>query len=127
MILPAAKEGNQDAIHWMFFAYRLGLGVEQDFGKAVEYLTILAEYGYPDMQCELGLCYQNNDWPCPDDDKEYERRERESMKWLKKAAEQGNMDAAEALKFDGRDRIEVLKEDGFGPCPRFDSDEGCPF
>lgn len=128
VILPAAENGNQDAIHWLFFAYHHGLGVEQDYGKAVEYLTLLAERGYPDMQCELAFCYENNDWHSSDDE-ECERRKREATKWLKKAAEQGNTDAIEALKFDGRDREAILEvdEDGFMPCPKFDSEEACPF
>ena len=129
VILPAAEAGNQDAIHWMFFAYHHGLGVDQDYGKAVGYMTILAERGYPDMQCELGLCYQNSDWSCSDDEKEHERREQEATKWLKKAAEQGNKDAMEALMFDGRDREPFLDvdQDGFSPYPICDSDGDCPF
>lgn len=128
VILPDAEAGNQDAIHWMFFAYQHGLGVEQDYGKAVEYLTLLADRGYPDMQCELGLCYQNVDWPCPDEE-ECERRMREATKWLQKAAEQGNQDAKEALMFDGRDREPFLDVDqnGFLPYPYGDSDGDAPF
>lgn len=89
---PAAENGNQDAIHWLFFAYH------------------------------------HNDWHSSDDE-ECERRKREATKWLKKAAEQGNTDAIEALMFDGRDREAILEvdEDGFMPCPKFDSEEACPF
>ena len=126
VVLPAAKEGNQDAIHWTFFAYYYGMGVELDYGKAVEYLTLLADRGYPDMQFELGICYQNSDWSCSDE-VEYERREQEAMKWFKKAAEKGNEDAIEALKFYGGNDDDVLHEDGFIPYPMYESERDFPF
>lgn len=88
VLQPACEEGNQDAIHWMFFAYLYGLGVEQDDEKAIEYLKILAEYGYPDMQCELGKWYESIDW------RTCERKmHREAEKWFTKAAKQGNVEA----------------------------------
>lgn len=88
VLLPACEEGNQDAIHWMFVAYANGLGVEQDEDKALEYLKILAEYGYPDMQCELGKWYETVDWGT-----RKEEMNREAVKWFAKAAERGNVEA----------------------------------
>lgn len=88
VLLPACEEGNQDAIHWMFVAYANGLGVEQDEDKALEYLKILAEYGYPDMQCELGKWYETVDWGT-----RKEEMNREAVKWFAKAAELGNVEA----------------------------------
>lgn len=94
VLLPACEEGNQDAIYWMFIAYSYGLGVEQDEEKAIEYLKILAEYGYPDMQCELGKEYATIDWSCDtDDEAELERKEFEAFRWFSKAAGQGNVEA----------------------------------
>ena len=92
VLLPACEEGNQDAIHWMFVAYANGLGVEQDEDKALEYLKILAEYGYPDMQCELGKWYETVDWGT-----RKEEMNREAVKWFAKAAEQGNVEAMYCL------------------------------
>ena len=88
VLLPACEEGNQDAIHWMFVAYSNGLGVEQDEDKALEYLKILAEYGYPDMQCGLGKWYETVDWGT-----RKEEMNREAVKWFAKAAERGNVEA----------------------------------
>lgn len=94
VLQPAGEEGNQDAIYWMFFAYSYGLGVEQDEEKAIEYLKILAEYGYPDMQCELGKEYATIDWSCiTHDEEELENKEHEAFKWFAKSAEQGNVEA----------------------------------
>ena len=88
VLLPACEKGNQDAIHWMFVAYLHGLGVEQDEDRALDYLKILAEYGYPDMQCELGKWYETIDW-----DTRKEEMNREAVRWFAKAAEQGNVEA----------------------------------
>ena len=78
VLLPACEEGNQDAIYWMFMAYLYGLGVEEDCDKALEYLTIIANYGYPDMQCELGKEYATIDWSCTT--KNGEELEKKNMK-----------------------------------------------
>ena len=93
VLLPACEEGNQDAIHWMFFAYNHGLGVKRDEDKALEYLKILAEYGYPDMQCELGNRYENLHWPCVIDTKTTRRNDREAVRWFAKAAKRGYVEA----------------------------------
>ena len=92
ILLPACKEGNQDAIYWLSFAYFYGLGVELDNEKAVEYLKILAEYGYPDMQCELGKWYETISW-----DSHGGHMNRQAVKWFTKAAKQGNVEAMYCL------------------------------
>lgn len=92
VLQPAFEEGNQDATYWLFVAYANGLGVEQDEDKALEYLKILAEYGYPDMQCELGKWYETVDWGT-----RKEEMNREAVKWFAKAAEQGNVEAMYCL------------------------------
>ena len=88
VLLPACEEGNQDAIHWMFVAYVNGLGVERDEDKALDYLKILAECGYPDMQCELGKWYETIDWGTRKSE-----MNREAVKWFARAAEQGSVEA----------------------------------
>ena len=94
VLLPACEEGNQDAIYWMFMAHLYGLGVEEDCDKALEYLTIIANYGYPDMQCELGKEYATIDWSCTTKNgEELEKKEHEAVRWFAKAVEQGNVEA----------------------------------
>lgn len=88
VLLPACEEGNQDAIYCMYFAYDKGIGVEQDEEKALEYLKILAEYGYPDMQCELGIYYRIVDW-CDNQRK----MNLEAVRWFTKAAKHGVVEA----------------------------------
>lgn len=92
VLQPAFEEGNQDATYWLFFAYDVGLGVERDEDKALEYLKTLAECGYPDMQCELGKWFETIDWPT-----HKRKMKREAVKWFKKAAEQGNAEAMYCL------------------------------
>ena len=88
VLQPACEEGNQDALYWMFYAYNYGLGVKQDQEKALEYMKVLAEYGYPDMQCELGTWYETIDW-----DSHKGHMNRLAVKWFTKAAKQGNVEA----------------------------------
>lgn len=109
VLLPACKEGNQDATHWMFVAYVNGLGVEQDEDKSLEYLKILAECGCPDMQCELGKWYETVDCgTCK------EEMNRESVKWFAKAVERGHEEAKAELEFYNRRESEkAFEEDGF--------------
>ena len=73
----------------MYYACFYGIGVEADSDKALEYLTMIADYGYPDMQYMLGSLYYDIDslkmgW---------RSRYREATRWLKKSAEQGNVEA----------------------------------
>lgn len=89
VLLPACEEGNQDAIYWIYYAYfwipDLGMGTE----KALEYLTILANYGYPDLQYELGYHCFDIDFP----EMGWRSRQCKAAYWLKKAADQGWVDA----------------------------------
>ena len=63
--------------------------MESDDDKEVEYLTILANYGYPDMQYELGYLY----YECDSLKMGRRSRKREAARWFKKAADQGNVEA----------------------------------
>ena len=89
VLQPAAEEGNQDATYWLYFAFFHGIGVTKDCDKALEYLKMLAQYGYPELQYELGFLYNDDDclkmgW---------RSRKHEAALWLKKAAVQGNVEA----------------------------------
>ena len=89
VLLPACKEGNQDAIYWMYYAYLNGIGVEEDADKALKYLTMIADYGYPDMQYELGCMYCRHDSP----KMSWTTCRRKAVRWFRKAARQGHMEA----------------------------------
>lgn len=89
VLLPACEKGNQDAIYWMYYAYFYGIGVEVDIDKALEYLKMIADYGYPDMQYELGCLY----YDCDDLKMGSRSRYLEAARWFEKAADQGWVEA----------------------------------
>ena len=89
VLQPACEEGNQDAIYWMYYAYYYGIGVEADIDKALDYLTIIADCGYPDMQYELGYLYSEFDCKKMG----WRSRKHEAAHWFEKAAVQGNVEA----------------------------------
>ena len=89
ILIPACEEGNQDAIYWMYYAYFYGIGVEADIDKALDYLTIIADCGYPDMQYELGYLYSEFDCKKMG----WRSRKHEAAHWFEKAAVQGNVEA----------------------------------
>lgn len=89
ILLPACEEGNQDAVFWMYFAYFYGIGVEENIDKALEYLTIIADHGYPDMQYELGVLYCD----CDSKKMRWTTRHRKAAHWFRKAARQGHVEA----------------------------------
>ena len=88
VLLPACEEGDQDAIYCMYFAYDTGIGVEQDEEKALQCLKLLAENGYPDMQCEVGKYCIVIDWSV-----NKRRMNMEAVRWFTKSAKQGNEEA----------------------------------
>ncbi len=88
VLQPAFEEGNQDATYWLFVAYDVGLGVERNEDKALEYLKILAECGYIDMQWELASMCQCYYW-----DNRKREMQREAVKWYEKLAKLGEEEA----------------------------------
>lgn len=88
VLQPAFEEGNQDATYWLFVAYDVGLGVERDEDKALEYLKILAECGYIDMQWKLASMCQCYYW-----DNRERGMHREAVKWYEKLAKLGEEEA----------------------------------
>ena len=79
----------QEARAYLARALRLGEGVEQDTGKAIEMATPAAEWGLPEAEYELGLCYLS-EGPQKDMDK--------AVHWLARAGEGGIVEAAASLQ-----------------------------
>ena len=99
VLQPAFKEGNQDATYWLFVAYDVGLGVERDEDKALEYLKTLAESGYIDMQWKLASMCQCYYW-----DNRKREMHREAVKWYEKLAMLGEEEAMYRLGVCFRDK-----------------------
>lgn len=66
--------------------YRAGLGIKENSTKSVEWYYRSAIQDFPDAQYWLGFCYLHGYGVDKKDEKE-------AVKWLKKAAELGHMDA----------------------------------
>jgi TPR repeat protein len=74
---PLAEKGDADAAFNLGQAYRLGRGVPTNLGAAQTWFERSADKGHVDAQATLGLLlFQNGKQP-------------EGLKWLQKAAEQG--------------------------------------
>jgi TPR repeat protein len=69
--------------------YYDGVGVKQDYAKAVNWCRKAAEQGDSDAQYSLGYCYENGEGVKPDAG--------EAAGWYRKAAEQNNSDGQYAL------------------------------
>ena len=69
--------------------YRKGLGVEQNFKKAVKWYQKAADQGYANAQLELGFMYYKG--------LGVEQDLKEEVKWFQKAANQGNANAQHNL------------------------------
>lgn len=70
--------------------YYCGQGVEQDYGKAVEWYRKAAEQGAASAQYNLGVCYEYGNG--------VEQNYGIAAKWYRKAAEQGHEQAKSNLK-----------------------------
>ena len=85
--LQAAKDGNAIAQTFIGLVYSSGApeqGIEQDYAKAVKWLTKGANAGIPHAQFGLATCYQLGNGVKQD----YQ----EALKWHIKAADQGHTD-----------------------------------
>ncbi len=80
-IVESAFQGEAESQNRLGIAYYKGRGVEQDFGKAVEWLQKAADQGNAEAQNRLGYAYANGKGVLRDSGK--------SMEWFYKAAEQG--------------------------------------
>lgn len=84
-VLPLLKDQSASARYYVGYHYEKGVGLEQNYKKAVECYTQAANNGFAPAQCRLGLCYDLGYTGNPDPDK--------AVEWYRKAAEQGNVDA----------------------------------
>lgn len=86
----AAKAGFPDAAHALSKLYETGAeGVEENEGKAVEYLRQAAEGGVVEAQGELGAAYEAG--------RGVEEDDAEAAKWYRMAADQGHNPSQVAL------------------------------
>ena len=84
--------GNQciaSSQYYLGFMYLRGLGVKQDHGESVKWLSKAAEFGHEEAEYLLGLAYSSGLGIGQDFE--------EAAKWFRKAAEQGNAEAQNAL------------------------------
>jgi TPR repeat protein len=85
----AAEKSNPDAQNRIGYFYLQGLGVSQDYDKAINWFYKAAAQGLPEAQNNLGYMYLNG-WGVLQD---YEK----AMEWLVKAAEQSNPAAQNSI------------------------------
>lgn len=78
------------AQNYLGIHYHLGLGVEQNILKAVEWYELSAKAGNPDAQRNLGSLYESG--------RLGKRDFEEAYVWLYAAYQQGNKQAAKTLK-----------------------------
>ena len=84
--------GNQciaSSQYYLGFMYLRGLGVKQDHGESVKWLSKAAEFGHEEAEYLLGLAYSSGLGIGQDFE--------EAAKWFRKAAEEGNAEAQNAL------------------------------
>ena len=71
------------------YLYYFGVGVEQNYEKAFEWVQKSAKQGYDQAQYNLGILYENGIG--------VEANYKKAREWYKKAAEQGHPRALKAL------------------------------
>jgi TPR repeat protein len=74
--LPLAENGDSRAQSQVAYLYERGLGVGKDWSVAADWYRKAADKGNPYARCSLGLLYEKSD-------------PKESLRWHKLAAEQG--------------------------------------
>ena len=83
--MPIAEQGDPDAENYLGIHYSLGLGVDRDYKKALEWFGKAAKAGHPDAQCNYGDLY-NYGLGVPKDNYE-------AFIWYFAAAQQGHKKA----------------------------------
>ena len=86
-----AEQGDASAQFNLGYCYKNGLGVEQDYEKAVEWYTKSAEQGIAYAQLNLGYCYDKGLGV----EQDYEK----AVEWYAKSAEQGDLTAQNNLGY----------------------------
>ncbi len=79
--------------------YRYGLGVKQDYEKAVELLTSSAESGNSDAQFNLGIMYETA--------RGVDQNRYVARKWFQKAADQRHHGALKKMSINSKNKIGV--------------------
>ena len=82
---------NARACHYMGICCYEGIGVNQNYEKAVEWFTLAAEQEHPESQYYLGVCYYNGQGVAEDRAK--------GLKFLRKAKSGGSVEAKKALVY----------------------------
>ena len=95
LLLPLAEQGDPDAQNYLGIQYSLGLGVDQDYKKALDWFGRAAKAGLPDAQSNYGDMF-NYGYGVPKDNYQ-------AFIWYFAASQQGHekakiqMDAISAL------------------------------
>lgn len=85
-----AQDNDNVAQNYLGIHYHLGLGVDQNIRKAVEWYELAAKAGNPEAQRNLGSLYESG--------KLGKRDFEEAYVWLYAAYQQGNVHAAKTLE-----------------------------
>lgn len=102
LFVSASKHGHAEAGYRVGLCYELGWGCRKDPAKAVQFYRQSASKNHPGACTRLGLAYQYGDLGLA-------KREREMLKWLKRAAE-----SADVHHSSGPYELGVLHETGYG-------------
>ena len=89
-----AEQGDAKAQYNLGVMYYNGIGVTQDFSKALEWFHRAAEQGFADAQSDLGYMYSNGKGVIQDFSK--------ALEWFHRAAEQGYAKAQYNLGYNGK-------------------------
>lgn len=92
VLIPAAESGDLNAMNILGDAHNEGNGIEQDYGKTLEWWRKAATNGFSKSQFNLGEFWLNGR---PGFAPDYER----SLNWYEKAAAQGNHAAHAEIGF----------------------------
>lgn len=88
-IQKKAKQGDIEAQSDLGYMYFKGIGVPQDYSKALKWSRMAGERGHAVAQVILGIMYHSGEGVSQD--------YKTAAKWLRLAAEQGNSDAQAIL------------------------------
>lgn len=89
-LVQQAESGDAYAQNGLGVCFANGVGVTQDYAKAVEWLTKSANQGHPGALYRLAMCYENG--------YVVYRNHEKAKELIEKAANLGNKQAKEALK-----------------------------
>jgi TPR repeat protein len=106
LLVKVAEKGNPESQFLLGLLYEAGDGFARDKGAAINWFRKAAESGYVEAQYALGRTYADLD---PEDSL---ANPDEAEKWLRQAAEQGNVDAISRLSDYGMKAVRAEAEKG---------------